>query len=75
MRCKVGKGTVESCYHRFEERYFIWAARKENRKGGGGEQTECPSNDERKGGVSNASMYGGGEVAEANEEQSEGEME
>ena len=75
MRCKVGNGTVESCYHGSEERYFIWAPREEDRKGGGGEQTECPSNDERKGGVSNASMYGGGEVAEANEEQSEGEME
>ena len=59
---------MESCYHGFEERYFIRAPRKENGKSGGGEQTERPSNDKRESGVSNASVYGCGEVTEADKE-------
>ena len=64
----MGQSTVESCYHGLEERYFIRAAREENRQGGSGEQTECPSNDKRESGVSDAGMYGRCEVTEADEE-------
>lgn len=75
MDQKRGDITSSSPQSRLQERRLEWTARGEEGSDDRDSEQEYPGADEGRGCTANAGMYGGGEEAEADEEEAEGELE